>query len=122
MFPETDGEAAGEEELGAAGGEAAETEAAAAERIIPDDGRVIGITVHRTDKLKTDFNTAHPLVRVSFVDATTGAYLKKQNKYVSPAFLCIQTLSTWPVCRLCCKSRVISTKVSPVILSYVARG
>ena len=49
-------------------------------KIISDDGRVIGVTVHRTDKLKTDFYTAHPLVRVSFIDAETGTYVKKQNK------------------------------------------
>ena len=57
-----------------------DAEESPAPKIIPDDGRVIGVTVHRTDKLKTDFYTAHPLVRVSFIDAETGTYVKKQNK------------------------------------------
>ena len=46
---------------------------------IPDDGRVIGLTVHRTDKLKMDFWISHPLVRVSFVDLDTGKLLLKQD-------------------------------------------
>ena len=78
MFSEMDGEAGDEE--GAAGA-VGEDEEPPAPKIIPDDGRVIGITVHRTDKLKTDFYTAHPLVRISFIDETTGTYVKKQNKY-----------------------------------------
>lgn len=49
---------------------------------IADDGRIMGITVHRTDKLKTDFWMAHPLVRITVVDLNTGHYLKKQNKSV----------------------------------------
>ena len=47
---------------------------------ILDDGRVAGITVHRTDKLKTDFQVLHPLVRVSIVDLNSGKCLLKQNK------------------------------------------
>ena len=73
-LPEADGEAVNEE------GTAAAAEESPTPEIIPDDGRVIGVTVHRTDKLKTDFYTAHPLVRVSFIDAETGTYVKKQNK------------------------------------------
>lgn len=46
---------------------------------IPDDGCVIGLTVHRTDKLKMDFWIAHPLVRISFVDLDTGKLLLKQD-------------------------------------------
>ncbi len=69
----TDPEADGAEAEG-------DAEEAPPPKVIEDDGRVIAVTVHRTDKLKTDFNTAHPLVRISFIDADTGAYLKKQNK------------------------------------------
>ena len=47
---------------------------------VEDDGRIIGLTIHRTDKLKTDFYIAHPLVRVHMVDVDTGYYLKKQRK------------------------------------------
>ncbi len=49
-------------------------------RVIEDEGRIAAVTIHRTDKLKTDFNTAHPLVRISFIDTATGNYLKKQQK------------------------------------------
>ncbi|XP_013379742.1 jouberin [Lingula anatina] len=49
-------------------------------RNIEDDGRVLGITVHRTDKLKTDFFIAHPLVRIHIVDAATGSHVKKQHR------------------------------------------
>ncbi len=49
-------------------------------RVIEDVGRIVGLTIHRTDKLKTDFHIAHPLVRVWVVDLDTGQRLKKQNK------------------------------------------
>ncbi|XP_041358926.1 jouberin-like [Gigantopelta aegis] len=47
---------------------------------IEDDGRVLSIIIHRTDKLKNDFNILHPLVRVHVVDMNTGYYLAKQHK------------------------------------------
>lgn len=47
---------------------------------VEDDGRILGLTIHRTDKLKTDFHIAHPVVRVHVVDIDTGNYLKKQQK------------------------------------------
>ena len=46
-----------------------------------DDGRIMQIAVHRTDRLKPDIMTCHPLVRVHFVDENTGAYLRKQSAY-----------------------------------------
>ncbi|XP_072046186.1 jouberin-like [Amphiura filiformis] len=42
-----------------------------------DDGRLLGITIHRTDRLKSDLFIAHPLVRVHLIDAETGTYVKK---------------------------------------------
>ena len=51
-------------------------------RVIEDDGRIIGVQIHRTDKLKTDFYMSHPLVRISCVDMATGQYLKKQTRSV----------------------------------------
>ena len=47
-----------------------------------DDGRILQIAVHRTDRLKPDIVTCHPLVRVHLVDENTGAYLRKQSVYV----------------------------------------
>ncbi|XP_038057732.1 jouberin-like isoform X2 [Patiria miniata] len=44
-----------------------------------DDGRVFGVTVHRSDRLKTDLYIAHPLVRVHIIDMDTGAYFKKSK-------------------------------------------
>ena len=61
---------------------AAEQEELLDPALIPDDGRVIGLTVHRTDKLKSDTWMAHPLVRVSLVDLDTETYLKKQHTCV----------------------------------------
>lgn len=51
-------------------------------RIIHDQGRIAGITIHRTDKLKTDFFIAHPVVRISIVDISCGDHLSKQTKLV----------------------------------------
>ncbi|CAH1775536.1 unnamed protein product, partial [Owenia fusiformis] len=47
---------------------------------LEDTDRILGLIVHRTDKLKTDFFIAHPLVRIHIVDADTGAYLEKYTK------------------------------------------
>ncbi|KAL8612119.1 hypothetical protein ACOMHN_013998 [Nucella lapillus] len=47
---------------------------------VSDDGEVLAIMVHRTDKLKNDFNILHPVVRVHIVDELTGQYLPKQHR------------------------------------------
>jgi hypothetical protein len=47
-----------------------------------DEGRILAVTIHRTDKLKNDFYIMHPMVRVHIVDELTGKYLPKQHKYV----------------------------------------
>ncbi|XP_074640564.1 jouberin-like isoform X2 [Tubulanus polymorphus] len=46
---------------------------------IPDEGKVLGVNIHRTDKLKTDLSVSHPLVRVHVVNSETGTYLPKQS-------------------------------------------
>lgn len=45
-----------------------------------DDGRILGVTVHRSDRLKTDLYVRHPLVRVHIVDMNTGAAVKKSSE------------------------------------------
>ncbi|XP_060597345.1 jouberin-like isoform X2 [Ruditapes philippinarum] len=45
-----------------------------------DEGRILAVTIHRTDKLKNDFYIMHPMVRVHIVDELTGKYLPKQHK------------------------------------------
>ncbi|XP_062592731.1 jouberin-like isoform X1 [Saccostrea cucullata] len=47
---------------------------------VEDEGEVLSVTIHRTDKLKNDFHILHPLVRVHIVDEETGTYLHKQHK------------------------------------------
>ncbi|XP_067677966.1 jouberin-like [Haliotis asinina] len=61
---------------------AAEEEVAAAADVkdIEDKGQILGLTVHRTDKLKNDFHILHPMIRVHMVDESTGTYLKKQKE------------------------------------------
>ena len=47
---------------------------------VEDSGLILALTVHRTDRLKTDFNVCHPLVRVHVLDMETGQLMKKQTK------------------------------------------
>ena len=49
---------------------------------VEDEGRIMAVTIHRTDKLKNDFFIMHPMVRVHIVDQDTGKYLVKQHKWV----------------------------------------
>ncbi|KAK3089926.1 hypothetical protein FSP39_007688 [Pinctada imbricata] len=59
-----------------------ETEEAEAEeaREIEDEGQILAVTIHRTDKLKNDFHIMHPMVRVHIVNEETGELLEKQHK------------------------------------------
>ena len=45
-----------------------------------DNNQILQVTVHRTDKLKSDLYIIHPVVRISIVDTETGKCLKKQTK------------------------------------------
>ncbi|XP_060790422.1 jouberin isoform X1 [Neoarius graeffei] len=44
-----------------------------------DDSLVLGVYIHRTDRLKTDLLVSHPMVKVYVVDEITGQYVKKED-------------------------------------------
>ncbi|XP_039537758.1 jouberin isoform X1 [Pimephales promelas] len=46
-----------------------------------DDNLVLGVYIHRTDKLKTDLMVSHPMVKVHVVDEVTGQYVKKEDSH-----------------------------------------
>ncbi len=49
-----------------------------------DHGRdkILGIVIHRTDRLRTDLRLRHPFVRVHLIDLTTRSYVRKTDPYV----------------------------------------
>uniref|UniRef100_A0A8C0H9H7 Abelson helper integration site 1 n=1 Tax=Chelonoidis abingdonii TaxID=106734 RepID=A0A8C0H9H7_CHEAB len=44
-----------------------------------DDSLVLGVYIHRTDRLKTDLMVSHPMVKIHVVDQRTGLYVKKEH-------------------------------------------
>ena len=60
--------------------EAGEAEAELPRRPGPDDSLVLGVYVHRTDRLKTDLRLSHPMVKVHVVDELTGQYVRKEDR------------------------------------------
>lgn len=44
-----------------------------------DDSLVLGVFVHRTDRLKNDLLMSHPMVKIHVVDESTGYYMKKED-------------------------------------------
>ncbi|XP_053144451.1 jouberin isoform X2 [Hemicordylus capensis] len=44
-----------------------------------DDSLILGVYIHRTDRLKTDLMVSHPMVKIHVIDQTTGLYVKKEN-------------------------------------------
>ncbi|XP_016060417.1 PREDICTED: jouberin isoform X3 [Miniopterus natalensis] len=44
-----------------------------------DDDLVLGVYIHRTDRLKSDFMISHPMVKIHVVDEITGQYVKKDD-------------------------------------------
>ncbi|XP_054018590.1 jouberin [Dryobates pubescens] len=50
------------------------------------DDLVLGVYIHRSDRLKTDLLVSHPVVKIHVVDRRTGLYVKKDQstKKVSP--------------------------------------
>ncbi|XP_028251526.1 jouberin isoform X2 [Parambassis ranga] len=44
-----------------------------------DDSLVLGVYIHRTDRLKTDILVSHPMVKIHVVDEITGQYVKKED-------------------------------------------
>ncbi|XP_056283031.1 jouberin isoform X2 [Pseudoliparis swirei] len=59
--------------------EVSETEEEVPQKPTFDDSLVLGVTVHRTDRLKTDLLISHPMVKVHVVDEITGQYVKKED-------------------------------------------
>ncbi|XP_023585681.1 jouberin isoform X3 [Trichechus manatus latirostris] len=48
-------------------------------RCLLDDDLVLGVYIHRTDRLKSDFMISHPMVKIHVVDENTGQYVKKDD-------------------------------------------
>lgn len=44
-----------------------------------DDSLVLGVYVHRTDRLKDQLLISHPMVKIHVVDEATGQYVKKED-------------------------------------------
>lgn len=44
-----------------------------------DDDLVLGVYIHRTDRLKSDFMISHPMVKIHVVDEHTGQHVKKDD-------------------------------------------
>ncbi|XP_073527390.1 jouberin isoform X2 [Phyllobates terribilis] len=48
-------------------------------RVVYDDRLVLGVYIHRSDKLKTDLMVSRPLVKIHIIDQKTGEYVKKET-------------------------------------------
>ena len=56
---------------------------AEAERTVdPEREKILGVIIHRTDRLRTDLRLRHPFVRIHFIDLNTRSYLRKTDPYV----------------------------------------
>uniref|UniRef100_A0A4X2K728 Jouberin n=1 Tax=Vombatus ursinus TaxID=29139 RepID=A0A4X2K728_VOMUR len=44
-----------------------------------EDTLILGVYVHRTDRLRTDFMISHPMVKIHVIDQNTGLYVKKEH-------------------------------------------
>lgn len=44
-----------------------------------DDDLVLGVYIHRSDRLKTDL-VSHPVVKIHIVDQKSGLYVKKEHR------------------------------------------
>ncbi|XP_075059283.1 jouberin isoform X2 [Mixophyes fleayi] len=47
-------------------------------RHVYDDNLMLGVYIHRADKLKTDIMTSRPMVKIHIMDQQTGEYVKKE--------------------------------------------
>ncbi|XP_042356979.1 jouberin isoform X2 [Plectropomus leopardus] len=59
--------------------EESETEADVPQKPTFDDSLVLGVYIHKTDRLKTDLLISHPMVKIHVVDENTGQYVKKED-------------------------------------------
>ncbi|KAI1895771.1 hypothetical protein AGOR_G00110200 [Albula goreensis] len=50
-------------------------------KAVYDDSLVLGVYIHRTDRLKTDLMVSHPMVKVHVIDEITGHYVKKEDSH-----------------------------------------
>lgn len=62
-------------------------------RIDPNRDKILGIIIHRTDRLRTDLRLRHPLVRVHIIDIATRSYVHKTTAYVKFKILFTETMS-----------------------------
>lgn len=44
------------------------------------DDLVLGVYIHRSDRLKTDLRVSHPMVKIHVVDQRSGLYVKKDHR------------------------------------------
>uniref|UniRef100_A0A8B9LT71 Jouberin n=1 Tax=Astyanax mexicanus TaxID=7994 RepID=A0A8B9LT71_ASTMX len=61
--------------------EDSQTEVEDSQRQVFDENLVLGVYIHRTDRLKTDLLVSHPMVKVHVVDEITGQYVKKEDSH-----------------------------------------
>ena len=59
--------------------ERSETDREAPQRPTFDDSLVLGVYVHRSDRLKNNLLISHPMVKIHVVDDITGQYVKKED-------------------------------------------
>lgn len=59
--------------------EESEAEPEKSDKQVFDDSLVLGVFVHRTDRLKTDLLISHPMVKIHIVDEITGKYVRKED-------------------------------------------
>lgn len=60
--------------------EQSETEAQVRQKATFDDSLVLGVYVHRSDRLKNHLLVSHPMVKIHVVDEITGQYVKKEDR------------------------------------------
>nr|XP_046268717.1 jouberin isoform X2 [Scatophagus argus] len=59
--------------------EMSESEAEVPQKPAFDDSLVLGVYIHRTDRLKNVLLISHPMVKIHVVDEHTGQYVKKED-------------------------------------------
>lgn len=59
--------------------EKSETDVEAPKKPTFDDSLVLGVYVHRSDRLKNNLLISHPMVKIHVVDEITGQYVKKED-------------------------------------------
>ena len=60
----------------------------------PKNNQILGVYVHRTDRLKTDLRLRHPFVRVHLIDTNLRKYMMKSDPYVFKSSLTSRNLQS----------------------------